>query len=235
MEESVSGFKATGGWADVVEHGERISRALRDIAAEEDVDVDEEALAAFDEWRPKTHERLDEDVNEKTAEQASVGEGEGEKAGKEPDEDIQTAGEKLTESYENLDDPDEAVDKGGESLDYVARAADSAGRKALRTVEDAVYRNVMTRIAPYYFDNELISANISGGSSDERPTYTFEVNVNDDDLKIKVSNALADYERSVDRWHVDTEKDTEALETVEGGADHVPDTDPDADPDPKVN
>ncbi|PSP72340.1 hypothetical protein BRC70_03965 [Halobacteriales archaeon QH_6_68_27] len=215
MEESVSGFEVRGGWVDAVEHGERVVRALKDLA-EEGEDVDREALDAFDEWRPKSHERLDEDVSEKTADQASVGEGEGEKAGKQPDEDLQTAGEKLTESYENLDEPDEAVDKWGESVNYVARAADSAGRKAVRTVEDAVYRNVMTKIAPYYFDNELISANLQRVGDDDRPEYVFEVNVNDDDLKIRVSNKLADYEQAVERWHVDTEKETAAAEAAEG-------------------
>ena len=126
IEESVAGFKARGGWIDVVELGERIARALRDVDAENpEVEVDEEALAEFEEWRPKTDERLDEDVNVKTAEQAHTEAGRGEEAGKEPDEDLRTAGEKLTESYEQLDEPDEAVESWGESLDYVARAADS--------------------------------------------------------------------------------------------------------------
>jgi len=218
MQESLSGFSVTGSWGDVVEHGERITRALDDLRAEGH-DVGAEAFAEWDEWRPKSHERLGEDLNEKTAEQASVDEGAGEQAGKDPDEDLKTAGEKLSESYERLDeDADEAVDKWGESIDYVARAADSAGRRALRAVEGAVYRNVMTRIAPYYFDNELVSANLKRtGRRDSE--YRFEINVNDDDLKLRVSNRLADYERSVDRWHVDTEKDTAALEAVEGGED----------------
>ncbi|WP_254545512.1 DUF5828 family protein [Halomarina pelagica] len=212
MEESVSGFSVRGSWGDVVEHGERVSRALIELGRD-GADFEE-----WDDWRPKSHERLDEDVNEKTAEQASVGEGKGERAGKDPDEDLKTAGEKLTESYERLaDDTDEAMDKWGESIDYVARAADSASRKAIRRVEGAVYRNMMTQIAPYYFDNDLVSANLQRvGRGDER-TYAFEVNVNDDDLKEQVSDRLADYEESVDRWHVDTEKETEALETVEGG------------------
>ncbi|PSP28788.1 hypothetical protein BRC64_11980 [Halobacteriales archaeon QH_10_67_22] len=229
MEESVSGFKTSGGWVDIVEHGERVVRALKDLA-EEGESMDRDALKEFDAWRPKSHERLDEDVNEKTADQASVEEGKGEKAGKDPDEDLQTAGEKLTESYERLEDEDtdEAVDKWGESLDYVARAADSAGRKAVRTVEDAVYRNVMTRIAPYYFDNELVSANLQRIDDDD-PEYAFEINVNDDDLKIKVSNKLADYEESVDRWHVDTEKDLAGAEAAEGV--EAVETDDDADAD----
>jgi len=226
MEESVSGFKTRGDWVDVVEHGERITRALRELAGE-DVDIDGDALAEFDEWRPKTHERLEDDVNEKTAKQASVEEGRGEQEGKDPDEDLQTAGEKLAESYENLDDPDEAVGKWGESLDYVARAADSAGRKAIRAVEDTVYRNVMTQIAPYYFDNELVSANLQRVGRGEGPDYVFEVNVNDDDLKMRVSNRLADFESEVDRWHVDTEKETDTVEAAEGV--EAPDTEERAD------
>jgi len=229
MEESVSGFKCPGGWVDVVEHGERITKALEELAA--DHDVDEAALAEFDEWRPKSHERLDEDVNEKTAEQASVEEGKGEQEGKEPEEDLQTAGEKLAESYENLDEPDEAVDKWGESIDYVARAADSASRKAIRKVEGTVYKNVMTQMSPYYFDNDLISANIQRVSRGDSPEYVFEVNVNDDDLKTRVSNTLASYEKEVDRWHVNTEKETESVQAAEG----VEPPEEDDQPDSKTN
>ena len=214
MEESVSGFKRRGGWVDVVEHGERIARALEELADKHD--VDETALEEFEEWRPKSHERLDKDVNKKTAAQAHVEEGKGEQEGKAPDEDLQTAGEKLAESYEQLDEPNDAVDKWGESIDYVARAADSAGRKAIRKVEDSIYQNVMTQMSPYFFDNELISANLRRTSRSDDPEYVFEVNVNDDDLKIRVSNRLADYDQTVDRWHVNTEKETEVVEAVEG-------------------
>ena len=224
MEESISGFKVRGDWATVVEHGERVTRALRD-AGVHDPDHDygarfDRAFEEWEEWRPKAHETLERDVSEKTADQASVEEGKGEKAGKDPDEDIKTAGEKLSESYEQLeeDDAEAAVDNWKESIDYVARAADSASRKALRRVEDTVYQNVMTQLAPYYFDNELISANIqqSARNADNGESFAFEINVNDDELKDDVSDSLADYEDEVDRWHVVTEKDTEAAEAIEG-------------------
>ena len=213
MEESVSGFKIRGAWGDVVEHGERITRALRDA------DVDGDAFEEWDEWRPKSHERLREDVSEKTADQASVAEGEGERAGKDPDEDLQTAGERLSESYEHVEngDSDEAVDRWSESLGYVARAADSAGRRALRRVENTVYQRVMTQIAPYYFDNELVSANIQKSTRGEGDVeFVFEVNVNDDDLKDEVSTRLGEFDDEVTRWHVDTQKQTETAEAAEG-------------------
>ncbi|KAB1197770.1 MULTISPECIES: DUF5828 family protein [Haloferax] len=213
MEESISGFKRRGSWGEVVEHGERITRALREA------DVEGRPFDDWNEWRPKSHERLGEDVNQKTAKQASVGEGEGEKKGKAPNEDLKTAGKKLSRSYEKVEEGDDegAVESWQDSINYVARAADSAGRKALRKVEDTVYRKVMTQLAPYYFDNELISANIQQvgrGSGDEQ--FVFEVNVNDDDLKAQVSETLRNFEDEVDRWHIDTEKQTEVAEAVEG-------------------
>lgn len=214
VEESVSGFKLRGTWGEIVEHGERITRALKDLRNGSEV-VDKEALEEWDEWRPKADERLGEDVSKKTAEQASVGEGEGEKAGKAPDEDLKTASEKLTDSYEQLEEPTEAVNEWRKSINYVARAADSATRKALRKVEGGVYENVMTQMSPYYFDNQLVSANLNRADADAGE-YVFEINVNDDDLKIRVSNKLADYEASVDRWHVDTPKETDVAEAVEG-------------------
>lgn len=215
MEESISGFRRRGDWIDVVEHGEQITQALQDIEAYEEYPT---AFEAWDRWRPKAHERIEEDVNKKTAEQAHIGKGKGEKAGKAPNEDVLTAGKKISESYEKLDeDTNEAVSKWSESIEFFARAADSAGRKAVRKVEDTVYKQLMTQLAPYYFDNELVSANVQevgrGKSGEE---FVFEVNINDDLLKVDVSKQLEEYKEEIDRWHVTTEKDTKQIEAAEG-------------------
>jgi hypothetical protein len=213
MQEGVSGFKLSGDWGEIVEHGERITQALRDAGADE---AYPEAFAEWDDWRPKSDELIDGEIREKTAEHASVGEGKGEEAGESPNDDVRTAGQRLTESYESLgDDPEEAVEKWHDSVNHVARAADSAGRKALRSVEDTVYRRVMTRIAPYYFDNELVSANIAR-TGEEDPPFALEVNVNNDEHKSAVSDQLASFSEEIDRWHVDSEKRTENVEAAEG-------------------
>jgi hypothetical protein len=228
MEERVSGIEVTGDWGEVVEHGERVTRALRDVLEsgelptdEDDGEVDEDALATaleqWDEWRPKSHELLGQEIREKTAEHASVGEGAGERAGQTAGDDLQTAGEEIAESYRKLesDDTEGAVEKWQDSLGHVARAADSASRKAIRSVEDTVYKRLMTQVAPYYFDNALVSANLRRSRSPEGP-FTFEVNVNEDGLKAAVTERLEDFEDEIDRWHVDVEKDTEAAEAAEG-------------------
>ncbi|MEZ3115968.1 DUF5828 family protein [Halobaculum sp. MBLA0147] len=225
MEESISGFEVRGDWGDVVEHGERITHALREVGVTDGEwdEAETDYAAAFeewDEWRPKAHERLGEDVEQKTAEQASVAEGEGEKAGEEPSDDLRTAGEKLSESYEQVAAGDDrgALERWQDSIDHVVRAADSAGRRAVRSVEDTVYRRVMTQLAPYYFDNALVSANVQKTTrgDEDGPVFVFEVNVNDDDLKAAVSDRLAEFDETVDRWHVDTQKDVDVAEAAEG-------------------
>lgn len=220
MKESVSGFEVQGDWGDIVEHGERITQALRDADVRERSDDGErfdDAFEEWNEWRPKAHEALEDEIDEKTAEQASVERGAGERAGNEPDEDLRIAGEKLSASYDALDDDtDDAAEMVDDSLDHAARAADSAGRKALRTVEETVYQHVMTQLTPYYFDNELISANIRQSVRDADDEFTFEVNVNDDRLKAEVSEHLARYDDEIDRWHVETAKETEVAEAAEG-------------------
>ncbi|GAA0303719.1 DUF5828 family protein [Halarchaeum salinum] len=214
MDESISGFRVRGTWGDIVEHGERITSALREVDADEPYRA---AYEEWDDWRPKTHERLTTDVNEKTAEQASVAEGEGEKAGEDVDDDLQTAGERLSESYEKLEDEDTegAVEKWGESIGHVARAADTASRRALRKVENTVYKRVMTQMAPYYFDNDLVSANVQRVRGED-DTFAFEIQVNDDELRDEVREVLHEYDDDVERWHVDTEKETGAAAAAEG-------------------
>lgn len=96
MEENISGFTQEGDWTTIVEHGERITAAL------DDVGVDGEEVTEWNEWRPKAHERLGDDVTEKTAEQASTAQGDGEQSGISPNEDIRTAGEELTEVTEEV-------------------------------------------------------------------------------------------------------------------------------------
>jgi len=187
MEESVSGFRVRGTWEDVVAHGERLTDALREL------DVDADGLGEWDDWRPKAHERLEAEVSEKTVEQAVVEEGAGEAAGVAPTEDVQTAGETVAESMDVLeeDGPEDVYEKLVTALEHALRATDTAVRKGLRRAERTVFEEVMTEFTPYYFDNELVSANLRTTSRlEDGGEFVFEVNVNDDELKAAVGRRL---------------------------------------------
>ncbi len=131
MEERVSGFRVRGSWDEVVAHGERIARALRES------DVDGDALAEWDDWRPKAHEELGEEVSEKTVEQARIEEGAGEQAGQAARENLERASEHALESLEKAkgDGPEDMLEKWEDAIEHGLRAVDTTTRKAIRTFE----------------------------------------------------------------------------------------------------
>ncbi|MEM4781658.1 MAG: DUF5828 family protein [Halalkalicoccus sp.] len=186
MEERIAGFRVRDDWDGVVEHGERVTEALRDAGRSGD------AVEEWDEWRPKPDENLDPEIRDKTAEQVHISQGPGEKKGRTPGEDMLNAGRKLTDAYEDIDEnnTNEAINEWRRSLRYVTRALDSAGREVIRPVEDVVYKRVMTKLSPFYFDNELIHANLQHGRGRDREQYIFEVNITDDELNDVVSEHL---------------------------------------------
>lgn len=208
IDESISGFEVRGDWWTVVELGDRITRALHESG------VDDEAMQEWEAWRPKLTDRIDEEMSEKTASEASVTAGAGERASAGAEEDIEIAGDKLADSYGKATDEDlsGAIDDARESVGHATRGLDTAGRRALRTVEESVYENVMTQVSPYNFDNELISANLRSKNG----SFVFEVNVNDDELKDVVSELLAEYDDEIDRWRLDVETDTTSIEATRG-------------------
>lgn len=213
IKQSVSGFKVSGEWGDVVILGEMITSALQELDATGE-DFDE-----WEEWRPKLDDRLDDDINERTCEQASIDKNNLEKQDQMPTDELQSAGEELEEAYEGISEKDEkqAVNRLKDAITRTTFAIATASRQTLRRVEETVYAHVMTQIAPYYFDNELVSASITEKTTLRRKETTFilEVNINDDMLKQEVSDILDEYE-DIDRWHADTPKSVEGAKEIHG-------------------
>lgn len=193
MEERVSGFRVRGTWDDVVGHGERLTSAMEEFGA------DAELLKEWDDWRPKSHESREEEMSQKTVEQASLDEGAGERVGEAAREDVQRASERAIESIEKVegDGPEDVLENWREALQYGLRATDTGTRKTIRMIETPVYEQLMTRFTPYYFDNELVSANTrQAGRLEDGDEFIFEANVNDVQLKEAVSERLETAERT---------------------------------------
>jgi hypothetical protein len=191
MEERISGFHVEGDWPKVVDHGDRISRALRELGptAHPRMDHDEyrDAVREWEDWRPRLVESYEEDVRTRTAEKASVTHGEGERRGREPGEDLGDASRTLVdpEPPRKVDAP--FPERVAEACRLAGRAVDTGLRAAFRRIEELVYKHLMTRTAACYFDNRVVSANLERRSDDG---YAFEVNINNDELKDKVSRTL---------------------------------------------
>jgi hypothetical protein len=192
MDVRVSGFRVEGSWETVVRHAERVSRALlRALAGREEEATarENEAFGQWEHWRPRRRDAGAEKMRERTAEQASVDEGDGEQEGIGVREDLADAGRKLDEAASDLTEEGvrEAASSVGESVEHAARAADQAGRRALRAVEEGLYRHLVTRVSPYYFDNPLAHANLERVGEGR---FVFEVDVKDDELKAAVHEEL---------------------------------------------
>lgn len=122
----------------------------------------------------------------------------GRKKEKSANEDIQEASKKLSKSYKqiNTEKKEKTVDRWKSSVKYAKRAADTAIRKTIRKIESVVYKNIMTKVSPYYFDNGLINANINRIGKSK---FSIEININDEDMREEVKDIVL----STGRWHSD--------------------------------
>lgn len=207
--ESVSGFKIRGDWNDIVAHGEMIAEVLSEIGQVDDEfrsDLDE-----YDSWRPKIQEKIDREVAEKTAKKASIDDATEEKS---VTDKVSEAQKKANMGAGDITDnnPNEAFSEFNESAKSLIQALQILSKKSIKSSEEAVYKNIMTTISPYYFDNKLVSANLKEVDGD---VYELEVDVNDDDIKSVVSDKLENL-RSVDDWHVEANIDKSIAKDVEG-------------------
>ncbi|WP_254533660.1 DUF5828 family protein [Natrinema gelatinilyticum] len=73
----------------------------------------------------------------------------------------------------------------------------------------AAFRMV-TKLSPFYFDDELVSATIQQHRLTDKYGYTFEMNINDDERTDAVRTLIVTVESEIDRWHhaAETETDT---------------------------
>ena len=225
MESGISGFKVSGSWEEIVEHGEKMESILETIDEKEAYELDSEMITEFNEWRPKVRDLGDEsEISDKTAEKASIAEGESEKKEKPMSEDIEDAASEVSKSVSSLKETEikDSWEYWKSTTSYMTKASDTFWRRNLRRVEKFVYKHLMTVLSPYYFDNTLISANLQRKSEE---TYVFEININDDELKQRVEHIMHNLSDR-DRWHLShdhAEDVSEEMESVEG-VDPVSDT-----------
>jgi hypothetical protein len=166
---SISGFKLEGSWREIVEYGNQLTALIRQYGPAyppEDWNM----------WKPDRTDDMD-DMREKTASVTSIDENRREKKDIPPTEELSIAKKEVEEQ-------NGAVDKTSSAVGHVILASKTSARKAVREMEETVYTNLMTQIAPCYFDTELISANIQkNGLLVDKDTFSFEIRMNDSSVR----------------------------------------------------
>lgn len=142
-------------------------------------------IERFNYWRPKVQEDFSTDMNRKTSREMSL------------DTDSKRIG---VQSEDSL------------SRKLPILLYDSLLETVGRT-EKFVYQNIMTKISPYYFDSQLLSANLKKVDVNQ---YRIEININDDDIKTEIAQTLSRYEDEYDRWHIGLEFDASSMVSSEG-------------------
>lgn len=181
MQQTVSGFKFEGRWKDVVNKGEELTEAMKDA------DAEESAFSDWDEWRPREEESYAAEVKQKTVEKASVKQNRVESKGKtaraEAEDAVQDVGSAMTEATRG--EVDEASKHTREAVGAFLLSMDTAVRKSVRTVEHVIYKHIVARANPYYFDGQLVSASLNKKRSlrsEKGNTYQLAVTINDDEV-----------------------------------------------------
>lgn len=193
MEETVTGVKVKGQWKDVVDKGKEATETLREEA-------DEESVVEWDDWRPREDEDLDAEVREKTVEKAVVQKNRAEREGKGPVEEAAEAVDEAEKAVERAahGDMDTAATSFWRAMYDTVLSVDMVFRKLFRSLEYFVYRHLMARTGPQYFDSELVSASITrkgGGkihrrSAGEDEEFELSINVNDDSVQEKFKEQM---------------------------------------------
>lgn len=158
-------------------------------AAFEQRDADRDQLSDWEKWRPREDERFSKEVREKTVERACVNRNQVEDDGKTAVETVGEAVGDMGRAVENASKGRNAAAsrQSREACKGVFLSVDTVARKLVRTIEMVVYRYIVSRTNPYYFDSEPVSAELQRKRdlmrrSTEEQAYELAVTINDEDI-----------------------------------------------------
>ncbi|WGI17693.1 DUF5828 family protein [Methanonatronarchaeum sp. AMET-Sl] len=185
---TLSGMKVEGEWNDVVETSREVSKVLEENGFDEELDD-------WNYWRPREEEDYSRDLVDKTAQVCCTSENSLEKADKKPGEEARDGLKKVKKAIE--DESPEGNEELKEGVKKFYLSADTVARKMVRNFEKFVFKNVISKTNPQFFDSEPISANIKKKNrlkdkikGKKREEYVMEINVNDTEVKEKVMNKI---------------------------------------------
>lgn len=194
MQEMMAGLKVTGDWEDLVDTAEQIGEVLKTS------DAEDESVEDWEHWRPRKDERFRKEVRDKTVEQACVKENTVEKEGKTARQEAGEAVEDIGEAVGNVAKgrPDQASQKTQEAVNELVLSVDTAARKLVRRCEAFLYRHIVTRTNPYYFESRTVTASLQENKTilhavwrkNGSVEYELAVQIEDEDMCERVRTEL---------------------------------------------
>jgi len=136
-------------------------------------------LDDFDDWRPHENDS-NRDMKEKTAEEAAVGEQKIEEDFEGAKEELGKAEEKMKESVKDIKNGNDPSKDLKAALVELEKVLGVESLRSIRKIEKTIYKKLMLKMNPYYFDTEDFSVNLNVEKDD---LYCLKINVSEDDLR----------------------------------------------------
>ncbi|MDY6776907.1 MAG: DUF5828 family protein [Candidatus Nanohaloarchaea archaeon] len=177
-----------GSWEEVADFCSDLSEALSDT------DVPEDSRERFDEWRPGDEEER-EDVRERTAREESLGETETEKRSEGTARELSRASSEVKRAGENAVQgrPGKSVGDMGEAGKSTVRGLVPMLAKLVRGMERGIYRHLVGRTNPDYFEGEGFSVSIDRNLMNGEE-YTVSADFRDEEVLSEVEGEMEDRE-----------------------------------------
>ncbi|MFW6065100.1 MAG: DUF5828 family protein [Candidatus Natronoplasma sp.] len=168
-----SGLKFEGDWEETCDFSEELEEVMEEfIESKEEIDE-------FEDWRPHL-EDSDDDMKEKTAEEAVVGKRNIEEDFEGARLEIDRAEEKM---FDSVKDVKEGVNPSKDlkaALLEIEKVLGVESIRSVRKIEKTIYKKLMLKLNPYYFDTEDFSVNLE---IRKNGIYCLSINVTDERLR----------------------------------------------------
>jgi hypothetical protein len=151
VEETNSGVKKRGNWAEITEFGEKVEDVIQDSAGKS-------SIGKFSDWRPRIEES-ERDVKQKTVDKAVLTEKEIEKDSNGV-EDLKEASGKAAKAGKKAVKAENPEHEIRDASKNAAKPFYSGIAKIFRRLENLIYSKIVLKLNPYYLDTEDFSADI---------------------------------------------------------------------------
>ncbi len=180
IEKTNSGLKTVGSWHEITELCIELENLFEEYVE------DEEEIDRYDDWRPREEED-EKDVQEKTAEEAAIDHKQIEDDFEGTKEELGDAEKKLIESLHDVLNGKSPVEDLQEAVKDIEILIGAKSVDSIRKIEEAIYKRLMLKFNPYYFDTEDFSVNLD---HEKKGEYVFCINITDEALRSHIQEEL---------------------------------------------
>ena len=179
VEMTNAGLKCKGSWDDICDFARELEGVMKECVANED------SIEQFDEWRPRENEDYS-DMTERTAEKAAIGEKHVEEEFNGAKQEMKDVEADVKKAFDDVINGGKAGEDIKDSSKHFERLVEAESVRSLRKIEEIIYKKIMLKFNPDYFDTENFSVNLEKNHED----YVLTINVTDEDNRKSIKDLV---------------------------------------------